>query len=97
MIFQSRRRFACGLRLSPIVNPFILNTLFVYSIRLQVVIPWSPQAVLKTGPRGSSFSACLPKVYVLSVSPIQSDYITWCICITSSTRVTSPRNFDLFT
>ena len=47
------------IRLSPIVNPFILNILFVYSIRLQVVIPWSPQAVLKTGPRVSSFYTCL--------------------------------------
>ena len=47
------------IRLSPIVNPVILNILFVYSIRLQVVIPWSPQAVLKTGPRGSSFYTCL--------------------------------------
>ena len=47
------------IQLSPIVDPFILNILFVYSIRLQVVIPWSPQAVLKTGPRVSSFYACL--------------------------------------
>ena len=49
------------IRLSPIVDPFILNILFVYyhSIRLQVVIPWSPQAVLKTGPRVSSFYTCL--------------------------------------
>ena len=39
--------------LSLIVNPFILNILFVYyhSIHLQVVIPWSPQAVLRFGPR----------------------------------------------
>ena len=35
----------------------VLNILFVYyhSIRLQVVIPWSPQTVLKTGPHVSSF------------------------------------------
>ena len=45
MLLRERIRF------SPIVNPFILNILFVYSIRLQVVIPWSPQVVLKTGPR----------------------------------------------
>ena len=59
VIFQLRHCFACGLRLSPIVNPFILNILFVYSIRLQVVIPWSPQVVLKTGPCVSSFYICL--------------------------------------
>ena len=47
------------IRLSPILNPFILNILFVYSIRLQVVIPWSPQAELKTGPHDSSFYTCL--------------------------------------
>ena len=58
MIFQSCRRFACGLRLSPIVNPFILNILFIYSIRLQVVIPWSPQAVLRFGPHVLMFYTC---------------------------------------
>ena len=59
VIFQLRRRFAYGLQLSPVVDPFILNILFVYSICLQVVIPLSPQAVLKTGPRVLNFYVCL--------------------------------------
>ena len=64
------------IRLSPIVNPFILNILLVYSIRLQVVIPWSPQAVLKTGPRVSSFYTCLLQGVLLPVSPSWYVYIT---------------------
>ena len=38
----------------------ILNILFVYySIRLQVVIPWSPGTVLSTGARVWRFYTCL--------------------------------------
>ena len=51
-IVMSHRRW---IRLSRIVNPFILNILSVYSIRLQVVIPWNPQAVMKHGPHVLSF------------------------------------------
>ena len=36
-----------------------MDIFFVYSIRFQVVIPWSPQAVLKTGPHVLSFYVCL--------------------------------------
>ena len=82
------------IRFSPIVNPlYLISYTFIiqYVYKLDV-IPWSSGTATCW-----RFYTCLPKVYVLSVSPIQSDYITWCICITSSTRVTSPRNFDLFT
>ena len=43
-----------GIRVSPILNPFVLKILFAYSIRLRIVIPWSPRAIQKSKQRASS-------------------------------------------